>query len=144
MGISERHAARAARAADPVRQQLVEVRRGLIRLHKALIDSERRVFELRAGATSNGQFLQLLLHDPFFEWLSPFTALIARIDDALAADDGVDIAVARDMVTRVRELVEPTRAVGDADRYAQVRDRDPDVLAAHLEMGRRLADVEAE
>ena len=59
------------RPTDPVRQQIVEVRRALLRLHKALIDSERAAFEARAGATSNGQFLQLLLQDPFFVWLRP-------------------------------------------------------------------------
>ena len=35
------------RPSDPVRQQVVEVRRALLRLHKALIDSERAAFEAR-------------------------------------------------------------------------------------------------
>ena len=132
----------AGRPTDPVRQQLVEVRRGLLRLHKALIDSERAAFEARAGTTSNGQFLQLLLQDPFFVWLRPYSGLIARIDEALAADDGVEPATARSFIDQVRELVLPPETGGAGpSRYEEVRSRDPDVLFAHVELTRRLTEA---
>ena len=126
------------------RQSLVEVRRGLLRLHKALVDSERAAFEVGSGALSNGQFLQLLLQDPYFTWLRPYSALIAEIDEALAADDGIDPPQAGIFVRRVRELVSVTEVnTGAPSRYHEVRSRDPDVLFAHADLARRLKDAGA-
>ena len=132
-------ASRGDRPTDPVRQQLVEVRRGLLRLHKALVDSERAAFEARAGATSNGRFLQLLLQDPFFVWLRPFSGLIAQMDEALAAPEGVSAEAAVVFLTQVRSLIGPPDAnTGGETRYEEVRARDPDVLFAHAELARRI------
>jgi hypothetical protein len=125
------------RPSDPVRQQLVEVRRALLRLHKALIDSERIAFEARAGATSNGQFLQLLLQDPFFVWLRPFSGLIAAMDQALADAEGVAAEDAEEFLAQVRSLIGPPDAnTGGETRYEEVRGRDPDVLFAHVQLAR--------
>ena len=135
----ETPAPRGNRPSDPIRQQLVEIRRGLLRLHKALIDSEREAFEARSGATSNGQFLQLLLQDPFFVWLRPFSGLIAQMDEALAAAEGVSEEEAGAFVAQVRGLFVPTEAnSGSETRYEVVRSRDPDVLFAHVELVRRM------
>ena len=71
------HIPRRDRSPDPVRDHLKEVRRGLLRLHKALIDAERAVWERETGPVSNGRFLQALIEDPFFAWLRPFSGLIA-------------------------------------------------------------------
>jgi len=61
------------RPPDPVRQHLVEVRRGLLRLHKALIDAERGGFEASRGPLTNTQLLGALLDDPHFAWLRPYS-----------------------------------------------------------------------
>jgi hypothetical protein len=125
------------RPSDPVRQRLVEVRRGLLRLHKTLIDAERRAYETRAGATSNGQFLQLLLQDPFFVWLRPFSGLIAAMDEALAEAEGVPVEDAEAFLAQVRALIGPPDAnTGGETRYEEVRGRDPDVLFAHVQLAR--------
>ena len=125
------------RPSDPVRQQVVEVRRALLRLHKALIDSERAAFEARAGATSNGQFLQLLLQDPFFVWLRPFSGLIAAMDEALADAEGLPAEAADEFLAQVRSLIGPPDAnTGGETRYEEVRSRDPDVLFAHVQLAR--------
>ena len=125
------------RPSDPVRQRLVEVRRGLLRLHKTLVDSERRAYEARAGATSNGQFLQLLLQDPFFVWLRPFSGLIAAMDEALAEAEGVSAEDAGAFLAQVRALIGPPDAnTGGETRYEEVRGRDPDVLFAHVQLAR--------
>jgi hypothetical protein len=129
----------ATRPADPLRRRLVEVRRALLRLHKALIDSERAVYETREGSTSSGRFLQLLLHDPFFAWLRPYSGLLASIDQALAADDGVDPAAARAFLDELRAMV-GAPAEGGASRYEEARQRDPDVLFAHVQLVRHLRE----
>jgi hypothetical protein len=123
----------------------VEVRRALLRLHKALIDSERAAYEAHSGATTNGQFLQLLLEDPFFVWLRPFSGLIAQMDESLAAAEGVDPGEASAFVRQVRSLIGPPDAnTGGETRYEEVRGRDPNVLFAHVELWRALGRVPGE
>lgn len=125
---------------DPVRQQLLEVRKGLLRLHKALIDSERLEYERGHGQMSNGQFLQALIQDPFFAWLRPYSGLIVEIDEVLATREPVAEADARDFVERVRALVLLPGEGGSAEaRYETVRQRDPAVLLLHVELTSRIA-----
>jgi hypothetical protein len=135
--------ARRAGPPNPARDQLAEVRRALLRLHKALIDSERAVYETRNGALNNAEFLGALLQEPFFQWMRPFSQLIAAMDEAMFGDDPVTADGARDYVNQAHALVtEPANGNGGSAenvRYGQVRDRDPAVLFAHTELVRRVA-----
>ena len=126
---------------DPVRDHLAEVRRALMRLHKALIDSERPRFEARRGsAVTNTQLLGALLDDPFFQWMRPFSRLMAGMDEALFGDEPVTAEGARDFVRQVHALVStPEVETPDSARYEYVRGRDPAVLFAHTEVHRRVA-----
>lgn len=133
----------AIRPTDPVRQRFVDVRRALLRLHKALVDSERAVYESREGAVSNGVFLQLLLQDPFFAWLRPYSGLLAAMDGALAADDGLDPSAARGFLVELRALVRDEGEAVAETRYAEALRRDPNVLYAHAELARRLREAES-
>lgn len=129
---------------DPVRSNLVEVRRGLLRLHKALIDAERSTFEAENGPLSNTQLLQALLEDPFFAWLRPFSGLIVEIDEALAAREPMSVPAARAFVERVRALVDLSRGPGQAyelARLEEVRTRHPEVLLLHLELNSSIANA---
>lgn len=126
---------------DPVRQHLVEVRRGLLRLHKALIDTERAAFERDHGELTSGQLLRALLEDPFFAWLRPFSGLIVEIDEALATREPIAPASAAEYIARVRALVESGEAeerAATGGRYENVVRRDPGVLLAHVELTSRL------
>ena len=124
------------RSPDPVRDHLKEVRRGLLRLHKALIDAERAVWERDTGPVSNGRFLQALIEDPFFAWLRPFSGLIVEVDERLATGEPLPGEEARGYVERIRALVQP---MGDeAERYERVRQRDAGVLLAHVELEARI------
>jgi hypothetical protein len=125
---------------DPVRSNLVEVRRGLMRLHKALIDAERSDFERARGPINNSQLLSALIEDPFFAWLRPFSGLIVEIDEALAAREPMSPAAARQYVERVQELVAtPVDEPPELSRLEQVRTRHPEVLLLHLELHSRIA-----
>ena len=137
---------RPERDPDPVRNQLREIRRGLFRLHKALIDSERALFERGSGPLAPGTFLQHLIHDPFFAWLRPFSSLIVEMDEVLAErDQPVEEAQALGFLARVREMIEtsPSHVAPSVSRYDEVHRRDPAVLLAHMELTRRLADAAA-
>ena len=126
---------------DPVRDHLAEVRRALMRLHKALIDSERPRFEARRGsAVTNTQLLGALLDDPFFQWMRPFSQLMAAMDEALFGDEPVTAEGARGFVRQAYALVSaPETPTPDSARYEYVRNRDPGVLFAHTELHRRVA-----
>ena len=124
---------------DRKRQQLREVRRGLFRLHKTLIDAERAAFERSKGRLSNGQFLQALIQDPFFAWLRPFSTLLVEIDEALAAKEPLPEPSARFYVARIRALVAPDEREETVSRYEHVRQRDADALVAHVELMARIA-----
>lgn len=129
------------RAPDPVRAPLVEVRRALLRLHKALIDSERAVLESRRGALTSAQLLAALLEDPFFQWLRPYSRLIASMDEAIFSREPVAAADARALVGEAHALVAPAGAEDDAgdDPYRAAVRRDPGVLFLHTELTRRIA-----
>ncbi|MET0400581.1 MAG: hypothetical protein ABW277_27575 [Longimicrobiaceae bacterium] len=127
------------RSPDPVRDHLKEARRGLLRLHKALIDAERAVWERDTGPVSNGRFLQALIEDPFFAWLRPFSGLIVEVDERLATGEPLPGEEARAYVERIRALVRPTGE--EAERYERVRQRDAGVLLAHVELESRIDAV---
>lgn len=126
---------------DPLHEPLREVRRGLLRLHKALIDAEREAFQAGHGGLSNTQFLQALVDDPFFQWLRPFSGLIVEIDGALASRDAaVTPPQARYFVDRVAGLVNPAPVGMIATaRLQQLRRQDAGVGFAHGELMRALA-----
>ena len=57
------------------RRQLDDVRVGLLRIHKALLDDARIRYEREQGRIEgSGALLQLVLNDPWFAWLHPLEA----------------------------------------------------------------------
>jgi hypothetical protein len=127
---------------DPVRDHLAEVRRALMRLHKSLIDSERPRFEARRGsAVTNTQLLGALLEDEFFQWMRPFSQLMAAMDEALFGDEPVTMEGARGFVRQAHALIAAGDDVPPDDQppYERARNRDPAVLFAHTELNRRVA-----
>ena len=59
-----------------VRAHLGNLSRSLLRLHKALLDSERVSYERVHGRIeTNGAFFQLVLGDAWFAWLRPLTTI---------------------------------------------------------------------
>lgn len=127
---------------NPARDHLAEVRRALMRLHKALIDSERPRFEQsRGSAVTNTQLLGALLEDPFFQWMRPFSQLMAAMDEALFGDEPVTAEAARGFAEQARALVAVPDNVppDDASPYERARQRDAAVLFAHTELTRRVS-----
>jgi hypothetical protein len=127
---------------EPRLQRLKAVRLALLRLHKALIDSERGVWERSRGPVTSNELLKALLEDPFFAWLRPFSGLIVQIDEALAGSEAVSEPDARAFVEQARELI----AVDEGDeptvnRYDLVCRRDPNVLVLHVELSSRINDA---
>lgn len=124
------------------RQRLAEMRETLLRLHKALLDSERTAYEITHGAiASPGAFLQLLINDSAFAWLKPVTTLLVQIDESLAAKDPP--ASDRDfeqLIRDTRALLSPsTEPNGFWQRYSNALDRDPGVSILQTELEKQFS-----
>jgi hypothetical protein len=125
-------------AAEPegARQRLTELRHALLKLHKALVDSERVGYEKTMGQIkSPNHFLQLLTNDPWFAWLQPFSQLIVAMDEALDAEEPLTLAKV-DALVRQSDLllVVSENSDGFSGHYYQALQRDPDVVLAHAEV----------
>ncbi|MDQ3817831.1 MAG: hypothetical protein M3362_09085 [Acidobacteriota bacterium] len=121
------------------REQLREVSRALVRLHKALLDDERTQFErVRGPLESSGEFLQLVLNDEWFAHLRPLSALVVQIDELLDADEATP-SEAEALMKQARALTRPSETGGEFERrYHAALQRDPDVILAHRDATRIL------
>ena len=128
---------------EQARQKLTDLRQILLSLHKALLDSERTAYELVHGTVpSAGAFLQLLINDPWFQWLRPITTLLVEIDETLAAKKPPATAQALErLIADTRALLSPSREVdGFWKRYSGVIQRDPGVSVLHQQMEKQLEE----
>ena len=120
-------------------ERLKTLSSGLLRLHKYLMDSERAAYERDvARIQSAGQYLDLVLNDPWFAWLRELSGLIVAIDETLdrkepAADDA-DAAL---LIARSRELISPSEnGSGFGRRYYEAMQRDAGAVLAHRDIVR--------
>jgi hypothetical protein len=132
--------------ADPARDHLTHLRNHLLRLHKSLLDSERAAYERDvARITSTGQYLELVLNDPWFAWLHELSQFIVVIDEQL--DDKERPATSEDadrLTARARDLIAPNESAagnGFARKYFEAMQRDPDVVLAHRDMVRAFEEL---
>ena len=121
---------------DRARERLKALRNGLLRLHKCLLDSERAVYERDiARITSTGQYLGLVMDDPFFAWLRELSQFIVLIDETLDLDVPPSDADADRLIAQGRELISPSESgQGFARRYYEVMQSDPAAVLAHSDM----------
>ncbi len=121
---------------EGIRQRLTELRHALLKLHKALVDSEKVGYEKTMGQIpSPNHFLQLLTKDPWFAWLHPLSQLIVAMDEALDAEDPLTPDKV-DALMRQADLLLVVQESSDgfSGHYYQALQRDPDVVLAHAEV----------
>jgi hypothetical protein len=125
------------------RERLTNLRNGLLRLHKCLLDSERGVYERDVERiTSTGQFLNLVVNDPWFAWLHDLSQFIVVIDERLDLDEPAGEADAARLISQARELISPSEnGRGFALKYFEAMQRDPAVVLAHRDMMRVFAEL---
>ena len=118
---------------DSGRSHLDQLRRALLRLHKALLDDERVSYERVYGRIStNGEFLQLVLGHAWFAWLRPLSQLVAQLDELGEIEDASTPAEITAMMASVRTLITPTEEGDGFGRYYyDALQRAPDVGLAH-------------
>ncbi len=131
------------RASDLTRGALKELRHGLLRLHKLLLDLERRDYERARGQISNSyEFLQLVLKDPWFDWLHRLSELIVQIDESLDTRDSETPLTepdAKAMLERAKTLLAPSESGTQFQKnYFLALQQSPDVVLLHSEVMRML------
>lgn len=110
------------------------MRRELLELHRALVESERREYERPRGRMTDRAFLEALIGAPELAWLNPLTSLIVRLEEAVEESAGV-----QDCVDQLRKLLRPNAGgFGFQRKYAEAMQRSPEVVVAH---GRAVAVV---
>ena len=128
---------------DGTRPRLTSLRNGLLRLHKYLMDSERALYERDIERISTtGQYLQLVLNDPWFAWLHELSKFIVTIDEALDFGEALTAEDAGRLITQARALVSPSEeGSGFSRKYFDIMQRDPGAVLAHRDMMRVFSEI---
>lgn len=78
----------------------------LLKLHKAMMDHERELYEGIHGPQGPAQFLNVLLEDEDFSWLRKFSMLIVEIDEMFDLKDGISAELVNANLAKIRELID--------------------------------------
>lgn len=127
---------------NTIRSHLQKVRTALLRLHKALLDSERRLYEQIYGRIpSSGEFFQLVIGHEWFSWLRPMSQLIVQVDETLSAKEPVTIERANELLAAARGLNRVSEdGTPQEQRYYYAIQRDPNIAIMYVEVAELLAD----
>lgn len=131
------------RASETTRESLKLLRQALLRLHKLLLDLERRDYERARGRIGNSyEFLQLVLKDPWFDWLHRLSELIVQIDETLDTRESETPATEADaaaLVERAKTLLAPAEVGSEFQKnYFLALQQSPDVVLLHSEIMKQL------
>lgn len=121
-------------------QRLRELRHLLLRLHRALLNSERVVYEQFYGRiSSSGEFFRLVLEHDWFSWLRPISQFIVQIDEVLSSKEPVPLQMAVSLLEQAQTLLQPVENGTTLEkRYYRAIQRDPEIALMHSEVTRLL------
>jgi len=113
-----------------------DLRRGLLRLHKILLDQERAAYEREHGTVSSGEMLQLVINHEQFAWLHAISELIVRIDEALEAKEPATTEEdAEALLAQAQSLLIPAETGNEFQRkYYAALQSEPAAVLAHREV----------
>ena len=102
----------------------------LLHVHRALLEVERARYEkVRGRIANNSAFLQLVIADPWFDWLRPMAQLVLLIDERTSDKKSIlGETEANALLDRARALLRAD-AEGDAFQrlYYQAVQSSPDL-----------------
>jgi len=127
--------------------RLKSLRDGLLGLHKSLLELERAAYVRDvAPITSTGQYLNLVLDDPAFQWLRELSAFIVMIDEAMAQKTPpITEDDAERLITQARALLSPAEeGTGFARSYFDMMQREASAVLAHRDMLRVMNSLKGE
>ena len=126
-----------------LRASILDLRKGLLGLHKTLIIAEQLTYERVYGRIeSTGQLLQLVMNDPWFAWLHPLSNLVVRIDEMLDGDGEAGVTDAYALLSEARSLLRPSEEGDGFERsYYEALQRMPDVVLAHAQVKKLITKI---
>lgn len=121
---------------DLTLKRLRAVRSVLLRLHKALLDSERTLYEQVYGPISTkGEFFRLVIDHEWFSWLRHISQFIVQIDQSLSSKEPITEGQANQLLETARQLLKPSsQGTPLEQRYYHAIQRDPDIALMHAEI----------
>jgi hypothetical protein len=121
----------------PARQKLVALREALLRIHKSLLEMERRSYEKEHGTVTAGELFRLVVDDSQFAWLHNISEFVVRIDENLASEEDVTDSDSHVAITLARKIFAPSEA-GDGfqKKYFDAIQKDPAVVIEHAQLAR--------
>lgn len=121
----------------PARQKLVALREALLRLHKSLLEMERRAYEKEHGKVSTGELFRLVVDDAQFSWLHNISEFVVRIDENLSSEEDVSETDSHVAVSLARKIFAPSES-GDGfqKKYFDAIQKDPAVVMEHAQLAR--------
>ncbi len=124
---------------EPFRRKLTDLHKALLRLHKTLMDDERKEYEKVNGPiATSGAMLNLVMFDPFFDWLHRISESIVKIDELLE-DEETTNEDASEFLSNVRMLFQASANESEfMVRYKAVLQREPGAVLGHMEVQRLL------
>jgi catechol 2,3-dioxygenase len=125
---------------DVTKDRLLQLRTGLLKLHKVLLDDTRVAYEMDRGSVgTNTNLLQLVINDPWFAWLHSLSELIVRIDESVVPEAPSTEADANGLLDQVESLLTASETgEGFSRRYYEALQRQPAVVLAHADVRRIL------
>lgn len=121
--------------------RLDALRTQLLRLHKTLLDEERAAYEKVNGPiATTGQVFNLVMSDPWFNWLHRFSKLIIKIDMLQENPEGKEEDVS-ELFSEARDLIlakDPDTEFSKA--YRAVLQRSSAAVASHAEALKAIRD----
>jgi hypothetical protein len=122
---------------SPAREKLIALRLALLRVHKTLLEMERRAYEREHGKVNAGELFRLVVDHSQFAWLHNISEFVVRIDESLTAKEPVTPEYASVAVSLARKMFVPTET-GDVfqKKYFDAIQHDPAVVIEHAELAR--------
>jgi len=130
---------------SPAREKLIALRLALLRLHKTLLDMERREYERVNGHVTAGELFRLVIDHAQFAWLHNISEFVVRLDEALAAEAPITPQDTSSAITLARKMFAPSES-GDAfqKKYFDAIQLDPAVVMEHADLARLFANDPSE
>lgn len=141
-GMTERNR-RAGDRGNAARAQLTALRHALLRVHKALLEMERRDYERANGRVNAGELFRLVVDHEQFAWLHSISEFVVRMDEMLDAGEPVSEADVKGVVSVASKMFTPSET-GDVlqRKYYEALQRDPAVVLEHAELAREFDKAE--
>jgi hypothetical protein len=119
------------------REKLIALRLALLRVHKTLLDMERRDYERANGKVTVGELFRLVIDHQQFGWLHNISEFVVRLDETLAGENPIMAEDVRTAFSLSRKMFAPSES-GDAfqKKYFDAIQMDSAVVIDHAELAR--------